>query len=107
MSPRRSLPNAAPPDLPTIKDYFGTMAKEQAEDIRLLKQAAAGKESGSQEKRPARQAKSDPWLMHPIRPSKPSSGKRGANPTTKSAAKKAPKKAAKKAAKKGSKKTRR
>jgi hypothetical protein len=106
MSPRKPLPNAAP-DLPTIKDYFGTMAKEQAEDIRLLKQAAAGKDSGSQEKRPARKATSDPWLMHPIRPAKPSSAKHGANPSTKSAAKKAPKKAAKKAATKGSKKTRR
>jgi hypothetical protein len=107
MSPRRSLPNAAPPDLPTIKDYFGTMAKEQAEDIRLLKQAAAGKESGSHEKRPARQATADPWLMHPIRPAKRSSTKRGANPTSTSTAKKAPKTAAKKAAKKAYKKTRR
>ena len=76
------------------------MAKEQAEDIRLLKQAAAGKDSGSQEKVRGRKAASDPWLMHPIRPAKRSSAKRGANPTTQSAAKKAPKKAAKKAYKK-------
>jgi hypothetical protein len=107
MSPRRSLPNAAPTDLPTIKDYFGTMAKEQAEDIRLLKQAAAGKDSGSQEKRPARKAAADPWLMHPIRPAKGSPAKRAVSSTTKSATKKAPKKAAKKAAKKAHNKTRR
>ena len=83
------------------------MAKEQADDIRRLKQAAAGKDSGSYEKRPGRKAASDPWLMHPIRLAKRSPAKRGANPTTKSAAKKAPKKAAKKAAKKANKKTRR
>ena len=106
MSPRKLVQIADPPALPTIKDYFGTMAEEQAEDIRRLKQAAAGKNSGPPEKQSADNAVPDPWLMHPIRPAK-GGGKRGAKGTTRSATKHAPKKAVKKAAKKATKKARR
>jgi|ERR1035441_5299451 hypothetical protein len=107
MSPRRVVQIADAPALPTIKDYFGMMAEEQAEDIHRLKQAAAGKNSGPPEKQPADNAVPDPWLMHPIRPAKRAAAKRGAKGTTRSAANKAPKKVAKKAAKKASKKARR
>jgi hypothetical protein len=99
MSPRRVVEIANAPALPTIKDYFGMMAEEQRDDIRRLKQAAAGKNSGPPEKQPAANAAPDPWLMHPIRPAKRAAAKRGANGSTKSASKKTPKKAAKKAAK--------
>jgi len=104
MSPRKLVQIADTPALPTIKDYFGMMAEEQAEDIRRLKQAAAGKNSGPPEKQPADNAGPDPWLLHPIRPAKRAAAKRGAKGTTRSAAKKAPKKVAKKAPKKASKK---
>jgi hypothetical protein len=105
MSPRKTAPTADTPTLPTIKDYFGRMAEAQAEDIRRLKQSATGKE---QPKTPAAdKAAQDPWLLHPVRKTKPSAAKRGAHNTTKSASKKAPKKAAKKAAKKTAKKARR
>jgi hypothetical protein len=107
MSPRKLVQIADPPALPTLKDYFGMMAEEQAEDIRRLKQAAAGKNSGPPEKQSADNAVPDPWLMHPIRPAKRAAAKRGAKGTTRSAANKAPKKVAKKAAKKASKKARR
>ncbi len=80
------------------------MAEEQAEDIRRLKQAAAGKNSAPPKKQEAGKPVSDPWLMHPIRPAKGSAAKRGA---AKSAPRKASKKAAKKAAKKATKKARR
>ena len=107
MSPRKLVQIADPPALPTIKDYFGMMAEEQAEDIRRLKQAVAGKNSGPPEKQPADNAVPDPWLMHPIRPAKRAAAKRDANASTRSASKKAPKKAARKATKKASKKARR
>jgi hypothetical protein len=106
MSPRKLVQIADPPALPTIKDYFGMMAEEQAEDIRRLKQAAAGENSGPPEKQPADNAVPDPWLMHPIRPAKRAAAKRDANASTRSASKKAPKKAAKKATKKATKKAR-
>ncbi len=83
------------------------MAEEQAEDIRRLKQAAAGKNSAPPKKPEAGKPGADPWLMHPIRLARGSAAKRGAQGPAKSASKKAPKKAAKKAAKKASKKTRR
>jgi hypothetical protein len=104
MSPRKVVQTADAPDLPTIKDYFGMMAEEQAEDIRRLKQAAAGKNSAPPEKQKAGNPVADPWLMHPIRPAKGSAAKRGA---ARFAPRKASKKTAKKAAKKASKKTRR
>ena len=98
MSPRKIAPTADTPTLPTIKDYFGRMAEAQAEDIRRLKQSATGKEPA---KTPvADKAAHDPWRLHPVRKTKPSAAKRGAQNTTKSASKKAPKKAAKKTAKK-------
>ena len=104
MSPRKLVQIADPPALPTIKDYFGMMAEEQAEDIRRLKQAVAGKNSGPPEKQPADNAVPDPWLMHPTRRTKGSAAKRGANGRTRSTSKKAPKKTAKKTAKKAAKK---
>jgi len=107
MSPRKLVQIADLPTLPTIKDYFGMMAEEQAEDIRRLKQTAAGKNSGPPEKQSADNAVPDPWLMHPIRPAKRAAAKRGANGRTRFASKKAPKKAAKKAARKAPKKARR
>ena len=106
MSPRKLVQIADTPNLPTIKDYFGMMAEEQAEDIRRLKQEVTGKNSGQPEKQPADEAVPDPWLLHPIRPAK-GGAKRGAKGTTRSATKKAPKKTAKKATKKTSKKARR
>ncbi len=106
MSPRKLVQIADTPALPTIKDYFGMMAEEQAEDIRRLKQVAAGKDSAPPEKQPAGNAVPDPWLMHPIRPAK-RAAKRGATGRARSASKKAAKKAPKKAAKKASKKARR
>jgi hypothetical protein len=106
MPPRKLVQIADTPNLPTIKDYFGMMAEEQAEDIRRLKQEATGKNSGQPEKQPADEAAPDPWLLHPIRPAK-GGAKRGAKGTTRSATKKAPKKTAKKATKKVSKKARR
>ncbi|MGB7554322.1 MAG: hypothetical protein WBM04_08105 [Candidatus Korobacteraceae bacterium] len=106
MSPRKSSQTTAPPGLPTIKDYFGTMAEEQAADIRRLKQAAAGKNSGQSEKQSAKEAVPDPWLLHPIRRTGRSSAKPAGKRTAPSASKKAPKKSARKAAKKASKKTR-
>ena len=107
MPPRKLVQIADTPNLPTIKDYFGMMAEEQAEDIRRLKQGAAGKNSGPPEKQSADNAGPDPWLLHPIRPAKRAAAKRGAKGTTRSATKKAPKKVAKKSAKKASKKARR
>jgi hypothetical protein len=98
MAPRKLVQITDTPNLPTIKDYFGMMAEEQAEDIRRLKQEATGKNSGQPAKQPADEAAPDPWLLHPIRPAKG---------TTSSATKKAPKKTAKKATKKASKKARR
>jgi hypothetical protein len=106
MAPRKLAQIADPPALPTIKDYFGMMAKEQAADIRRLKQAAAGKNS-QPEKRPADNPVPDPWLLHPIRPAKRAAAKRGANGGARSASKKAPKKAARKTAKKAAKRVRR
>ena len=102
MSPRKLVQIADTPNLPTIKDYFGMMAEEQAEDIRRLKLAATGRNSGPPEKQPTDKLVPNPWLLHPTR-RKRSAKKRGA----KSASKKAPKKAAKKAARKASKKARR
>ncbi|HEY9139991.1 MAG TPA: hypothetical protein VIN93_03820 [Bryobacteraceae bacterium] len=107
MPPRKLVQIADPPALPTIKDYFGMMAEEQAADIRRLKQAATGKNSGPPEKQSADNAVPDPWLLHPIRPAKRAAAKRGARGTTRSASKKAPKKAAKKSAKRAAKKARR
>ena len=106
MAPRKLVQITDTPNLPTIKDYFGMMAEEQAEDIRRLKQEATGKNSGQPEKQPADEAVPDPWLLHPIRPAK-GGAKRGAKGTTSSATKKAPKKTAKKATKNASKKARR
>ncbi len=106
MSPRKLVQIADPPNLPTIKDYFGMMADEQAEDIRRLKLAATGKNSGPPEKQTTDKPVPNPWLLHPTR-RKRSATKRGANGRAKSASKKAPKKAAKKAARKASKKARR
>jgi hypothetical protein len=106
MSPRKLVQIADPPNLPTIKDYFGMMAEEQAEDIRRLKLAATGRNSGPPEKQPTDKPVPNPWLLHPTR-RKPSAKKRGANGSTRSTSGKAPKKAAKKAAKKASKKARR
>ena len=104
MSPRKLVQIADPPNLPTIKDYFGMMAEEQAEDIRRLKQAAAGKNSEQLEKPPTDKAVPNPWLLHPTRRTKRSAAKPTGKSTAQSASKKAPKKAAKKAAKKASKK---
>jgi len=100
MSPRKLVQIADTPNLPTIKDYFGMMAEEQAEDIRRLKQEATGKNSAQPEKQPADEAVPDPWLLHPIRRTRRSAAKPSARSTARSAAKKAPKKAAKKASKK-------
>ena len=107
MPPRKLVQIADTPNLPTIKDYFGMMAEEQAEDIRRLKQEATGKNSAQPEKQPADEAAPDPWLLHPIRRTRRSAAKPGSNSTTRSAPKKAARKAAKKAAKKTSKKARR
>ena|ERR1035437_461780 len=107
MSPRKLVQIADTPNLPTIKDYFDMMAEEQAEDIHRLKQEAAGKNSGQPAKQPADEAAPDPWLLHPIRRTRRSAAKHGANGSPRSAAKKAPKRAAKKAAKEPSKKARR
>jgi hypothetical protein len=106
MSPRKLVQIADPPNLPTIKDYFGMMAEEQAEDIRRLKLAATGRNSGPPEKQPTDKPAPNPWLLHPTR-RKRSAAKPGANGSTRSASGKAPKKAAKKAARKASKKARR
>ncbi|MGB8771127.1 MAG: hypothetical protein WCC92_16025 [Candidatus Korobacteraceae bacterium] len=107
MSPRKLVQIANTPNLPTIKDYFGMMAEEQAEDIRRLKQAAAGKNPEQPGKPPSDKAVPHPWLLHPIRRTKRSAAKASANSATRSAPKKASKKAAKKAARKASKKARR
>ncbi len=79
------------------------MAKEQRADIRRLKQAAAGKNSGQSAKQSAKEAVPDPWLLHPIRRTQSSAAK----PAAKSAARSASKKKARKAANKTSKKVRR
>jgi hypothetical protein len=68
MSPRKSSQIADSPSLPTIKDYFDMMAEGQKNDIRRLKQAAAGKNSEQPNRRPADGAVPDPWLLHPNTP---------------------------------------
>jgi hypothetical protein len=107
MSPRRLVQIADTPNLPTIKDYFGMMAEEQAEDIRRLKQAATGKNPEQSEKPPSDKAVPDPWLMHPTRRTQRSAVKASANRATRPAAKRAAKKSTKKALKKASTKARR
>jgi hypothetical protein len=104
MSPRKSSQIADSPSLPTIKDYFDMMAEGQKNDIRRLKQAAAGKNSEQPNRRPADGAVPDPWLLHPIRRSKVAAKPRGKS-AARSAAKEVPEKATKKAVKKASKKT--
>jgi hypothetical protein len=107
MSPRKAVRITDPSELPTIKDYFGMMAEEQAEDIRRLKRAATGKKSGYPKRPPADKAVPDAWLMHPVRRTKKSAAKSGAKNTKRSIAKKASKKGQKKAAKTASKRARR
>ena len=107
MSPKKLTQIADAPELPTIKDYFGMMAKEQAEDIRRLKHEAAGKKPGDPKKPPAGKAVPHAWLLHPTRRTKVAQGKPGAKSPKRSASQKASKKAAKKTVKKGSKKARR
>ncbi len=106
MSPRKAVRIADPPELPTIKDYFGMMAKEQAEDIRRLKHKAAGKKPADPKKPPTGKAVPHAWLMHPTRRTKKSAPKSEAKNTKRSIPKKASKEAPKKAIKKASKKAR-
>ena len=105
MSPRKLKQAADPPELPTIKDYFGMMAEEQAQDIRRLKHAAIGKKSGDAKRPLADKPVPDAWLMHPVRHAK-KAAKSGTKNTERSILKKASKKAQKKTAKRASKKTR-
>jgi hypothetical protein len=105
MSPRKLKRTADPPKLPTIKDYFGMMAEEQAQDIRRLKHAVIGKKSGDAKRPPADKPVPDAWLMHPVRRAKKSAPTSGAKNIKRSTSKKASKKAQKKAAKKAAKKT--
>jgi hypothetical protein len=94
------------PELPTIKDYFGMMADEQAEDIRRLKHEAAGKKPGDPKKPPTGKAVPHAWLMHPTRLAKVAQARPAAKNPKKSTPKKALKKAAKKTVKRASKKAR-
>jgi hypothetical protein len=102
MSPRKPKQITDAPELPTIKDYFGMMAKEQAEDIRRLKHEAAGKNPGDPKKPPAGKAVPHAWLLHPTRRTKVAQGKPGTKSSTRSAPQTASKKAAKKTVKKAS-----
>ena len=55
------------PPLPTINDYFTTMAERQGEEIHRLKQVALGEDSPAPKNRTSDRPAADAWIMHPTR----------------------------------------
>lgn len=58
------------PKLPTIQEFFQTMAERQRDEIRRLKEEVAGqspRESADISTNDPRKPVPDPWLLHPVR----------------------------------------
>ena len=71
---------ATPPQLPTINDYFTTMAQRQGEEISRLKQLALGGELPDQANSTTDKPGADPWIMHPTRLTKRATRKSNTGP---------------------------